>query len=414
MLFLFFYKEVAFFIYFILIAIVTFESIILTIRGIARKVPGAKIIGTGILFFTLFFLSIVLIAFFNNGLSFQENSIEGIIFLSMSGLAILSIPLFNSVYLAWSYSHLNKDLTKQLKQVEILSEKTLLQEQEKKIMLEQQNQELELKVNERTEEVTRQKNIIEQKNLSITENVRYAHRIQSATLPDRQKITRALGEIALVYLPKDIVSGDFYFFTEKNDQKIIIAGDCTGHGVSGALMSMIGSSLLNHIINEKGITQPEQILNELNEAVIDTLQQSDNETNDGMDVAVCSFNTNTNQLNFAGANRPLWLIRYGELTIVKPNKLPIGGLKQDKQRKFTSNSLQLITGDLVYIFTDGYADQFGGPVGKKMMSSRFKEFVCGVSNLPMPEQELLLKAQFEDWKGEADQVDDVLVIGVKI
>jgi serine phosphatase RsbU (regulator of sigma subunit) len=413
-IFLFVSKNIAFAIYFVLITTVTFESIILTVRGIYRKVKGAKIIGTGILFFTVFFLSIVLIALFNHGLSFQENSVEGIIFLWTCGLAILSIPLSMSVYLAWNYSYLNRDLKKQLKQVELLSEKNLQQEQEKKILLEQQNQELERKVEERTEEVTRQKNIIEQKNQSITENVRYAQRIQWATLPDRQKIARSLGEIALLYLPKDIVSGDFYFFAEKGDNRIIVAGDCTGHGVSGALMSMIGGSLLHHIINEKSITRPELILNELNEAVIDTLQQSENETHDGMDVAICNFSTTTNLLQYAGANRPLWLLRNGTETMIKPDKSPIGGLQLDKERKFTAHQMALLPGDTVYIFTDGYADQFGGPNGKKMMSSRFRAFLAGICHLPMGEQELLLKDEFEKWKGANDQVDDVLVIGVRI
>jgi serine phosphatase RsbU (regulator of sigma subunit) len=210
------------------------------------------------------------------------------------------------------------------------------------------------------------------------------------------------------------VSGDFYFFAEKGDNRIIVAGDCTGHGVSGALMSMIGGSLLHHIINEKSITRPELILNELNEAVIDTLQQSENETHDGMDVAICNFSTTTNLLQYAGANRPLWLLRNGTETMIKPDKSPIGGLQLDKERKFTAHQMALLPGDTVYIFTDGYADQFGGPNGKKMMSSRFRAFLAGICHLPMGEQELLLKDEFEKWKGATDQVDDVLVIGVRI
>ncbi len=316
-----------------------------------------------------------------------------------------------------------------------LSEKTLQQEQEKKAILENQKQNLEIEVTQRTIEVVAQKEKIEKqhselvleknkseellkdiqvKNKSITDNITYAKRIQSAILPDIQLIYKTLEDSFILYLPKDIVSGDFYAFTEKNNKVLIIAGDCTGHGVSGALMSMIGSSLLNQIIIEKGVDEPAMILNQLNSAVIETFRQGENESNDGMDVSICSIDLSTNTLQFSGANRPLWLVRNGVLEVYKPDKFPIGGLQAARDRRFSNTTVQLQKGDAIYIFTDGYSDQFGGEHNKKLMSARFKELLLSINHLGMREQEEYLKNYFENWKGSAEQVDDVLVIGVRI
>ncbi len=252
------------------------------------------------------------------------------------------------------------------------------------------------------------------KNKAITDNVTYAQRIQSAILPDLKLISKAFPQSFVLFLPKDIVSGDFYVFAEKNDRTLIIAGDCTGHGVSGAFMSMIGSSLLNQIINEKGFVLPSTILNELNKAVIESLKQSENDSSDGMDVAVCSLNRERNELHFSGANRPLWLIRGNELSQIRPDKIPIGGLQVARERSFTNHVIMLQPGDSLYIFTDGYADQFGGDHGKKLMTAKFKETLLSIQHLAMPEQEKHLNNVFSQWKGNHEQVDDVLVIGVKV
>jgi serine phosphatase RsbU (regulator of sigma subunit) len=179
-------------------------------------------------------------------------------------------------------------------------------------------------------------------------------------------------------------------------------------------MSMVGSSLLHQLINEKGITEPEQILEHLNAAIIYTLNQDETESNDGMDIALCSFDFNSNTVEFSGANRPLWLIRNNEFTAVKPDKFPIGGLQMQQGRSFTRHTLALQPGDAIYIFSDGYADQFGGPNGKKMLSSKFREKLLGLQQIKMAEQGDILRKHFDDWKGSLDQVDDVLVIGIRV
>jgi sigma-B regulation protein RsbU (phosphoserine phosphatase) len=295
------------------------------------------------------------------------------------------------------------------------NQKQLLEkEREKKELLENQNIELERKVNERTSEVLMQKEVIEIKNKAITDNLNYAQRIQSAILPDINRINKAFKQAFVLYLPKDIVSGDFYAFAQKDNRLLIVAGDCTGHGVSGAFMSMTGSSLLNQIINERGIGEPALILNQLNRSVIETFRQSENESNDGMDIAICSFDLAGKTLEYAGANRPLWLIRNREVITVKPDKFPIGGLQMAHDRTFTNAVLHLQENDAVYIFTDGYADQFGGDKGKKMMTAKFKDLLISLQSRTMREQEVFLKEHFENWKGDNEQVDDVLVIGISV
>jgi serine phosphatase RsbU (regulator of sigma subunit) len=179
-------------------------------------------------------------------------------------------------------------------------------------------------------------------------------------------------------------------------------------------MSMIGNSLLNQIINEKGITQPAAILEQLNLSVIESLQQSENDSTDGMDVAICALDSENCQVTFAGANRPLWHVSEGKLDTYKPDKLPIGGLQVGKERKFQQLTIPMVPGDTIYLFTDGYADQFGGTHGKKMMTSRFREQVQHIQHHEMAEQESYLRGYFERWRGENEQVDDVLVIGLKV
>nr|MBK9652366.1 SpoIIE family protein phosphatase [Bacteroidota bacterium] len=295
-----------------------------------------------------------------------------------------------------------------------MSEKALHQETEKKQILENLNNELEDKVILRTQEVMQQKELVEIKNKEITESVIYAKRIQAAILPDIKLMYRHLEQSFVLYIPKDIVSGDFYGFVHKEDKIIIAAADCTGHGVAGAFMSVIGSSMFNQIINEKNITQPAAILDALNDGIIDSLRQKESDSNDGMDVSILAFDLNKRIVDFAGANRPMWLIRNGELLTYKPNKFPIGGMQIIHEEKFSQHHIQLQPNDTIYIFSDGYADQFGGELGKKLMTKRFKEILVSIQHLSMPQQQLHLKRLFEKWKGQHSQVDDVLVIGIKI
>lgn len=280
---------------------------------------------------------------------------------------------------------------------------------------------LEEKISIRTVEVLQQKfelekknELIAEKNKEMTDSLNYAKRIQAAILPKSELITKAFPQSFILYMPKDIVSGDFYSFARKDGKIIIAACDCTGHGVAGAIMSMIGSSLMNQIINEKGITNPGEILNQLNLGIIDALKQTENSSHDGMDVSLCTFDLQNLELTFAGANRPLWLVRNNNLESFKSDKFPIGGLQIDHAGSFTNQQIKLEKGDAIYIFSDGYADQFGGMLCKKLMTKKFKEILLSIQDKPMNEQGDYLHQFIKDWMGDVEQVDDVMVIGIRI
>lgn len=268
---------------------------------------------------------------------------------------------------------------------------------------------LEAKVAERTYELA-------QKNADITSSIQYAKRIQSAILPELQVIYEHLPESFVLYKPKDIVSGDFYWFAQKNGINILAVGDCTGHGVPGALMSMIGHNLLNQIVQEKGIVEPDQILFELNIGVRAALKQDHNEqdTTDGMDIAICCFDTVRKEVLYAGALRPLIVIRKSLLTKIESDRFPIGGSQDTRDKKFTLHRFPVESGDLLYMFSDGFADQFGGEKGKKFMVKNLLQKLTLIQDKPMKEQALLLEKTFDDWKAGYQQVDDVLVVGVRI
>ncbi len=296
-------------------------------------------------------------------------------------------------------------------------------EQEVQLRTYQLRQEKE-KVEIVNKEVTEQKAIIEAKNHDITDSIKYAKNIQEALLPPLQNLHKELKDAFVLYLPKDIVSGDFYWFAKRNNKRFIASVDCTGHGVPGAFMSIIGNTLLNEIVTEKNITSPAEILNELHMGVKTSLKQSgnsENERRDGMDIALCSLNEDATVLEYAGANRPLWIFRQGKsgeesFEMIKANKFPIGGLEMENEvkRTFTNHSIKVEKGDTIYIFSDGYADQFGGPKGKKFMVGNMQKLASDIYQKPIKEQEQLFLKSFLDWKGSLEQVDDVLVIGFKI
>ncbi|HWY10557.1 MAG TPA: two-component regulator propeller domain-containing protein [Bacteroidia bacterium] len=280
-----------------------------------------------------------------------------------------------------------------------------------------ENKILEEKVEERTAEVV-QKNIeLDEINKDITASIRYAKRIQDAILPPDDFVKKYLPKTFILFKPKDIVSGDFYWLDDKKDQVLFAAVDCTGHGVPGAFMSIVGHSKLDQIVGEHGITKPSAILDELNKSVSDTLRQSyieDNSVKDGMDIALCSFNRKTNAMEYAGAFNPLWLIRKGELIEYKADKFPIGNLKAGENKKFTNHIIPLQEGDTLYIFSDGFADQFGGPNGKKLKYSTFKQLLLDNQHLSMDQQGELLNKTIEEWRGSLEQIDDILVIGTRL
>ena len=310
-----------------------------------------------------------------------------------------------------------------------------------------EKKELEQKVKERTlevmmqkEEIEQQKEVIEEKNKDITDSINYAKRIQEAILPKEEERKNLLQNSFVLFKPKDIVSGDFYWILEKDEKIIFVAADCTGHGVPGALMSMIGSSLLNQIVGEKGCCMPNQILDQLRVEIIKVLRQSGaaDESKDGMDACICMYDKNSRKLYFSGANNSLFFVRKnGELQDknnqhlkadlenenyklyeIKSDKQPVGFYL--KQTPFTLHEINIQQEDTVYLCSDGYADQFGGPKGKKFMSKKFKELLLSVQNKDMNEQHLLMEESIENWKNYDrslgsgyEQVDDILVIGVR-
>jgi PAS domain S-box-containing protein len=257
---------------------------------------------------------------------------------------------------------------------------------------------------------------IEKKNKAIRDSINYAKRIQHAMLPLREEIKSNLPDSFILFKPKDVVSGDFYWFSALGDDIFIAAADCTGHGVPGALMSMIGNSFLNEIVNEKKILEPAAILDTLRENIIKTLRQrgEESEAKDGMDISLCRISKKTLEMQFAGAFNPLYLIQNGELTEVKGDRFPIGYTKGKEGIRFQNHNFQLKKGDLIYLFTDGYADQFGGPKEKKFMYKHFKETLLSIREKPMAGQKEVLDNAIEDWKGPLEQIDDILVIGCRV
>jgi serine phosphatase RsbU (regulator of sigma subunit) len=262
----------------------------------------------------------------------------------------------------------------------------------------------------------RNEETIRRKNKDITDSINYARRLQYSILPDDKVISSALPGSFILYKPKDIVSGDFYWFhkEEDSDKCILASVDCTGHGVPGAFMSIIGYFHLNGTVTDHNITEPGEILSVLNKSVCKVLKQEseDATTKDSMEISLCVIDTVKRELQFASAMRPLYLIQNGELLEIKGNKFSIGGYMPEK--RFTSHTLTLNAGDTFYMTSDGFADQTGGDSGRKFMSKKFKDLLLSIQAHSMADQKVILEKAFEEWKGDHGQVDDVLVIGVRM
>ena len=280
-------------------------------------------------------------------------------------------------------------------------------------------------VEERTAEVVRQKEEIAGQNKTleklykhVTDSIHYAKRIQNSILPPLTLIQKSLPETFILYKPKDIVSGDFYWFDQHGDDIIIASVDCTGHGVPGALMSMIGNNILNQSTIKYGADNAALLLDELNQGVALALRigQDSQNAKDGMDISLCRINFKLNLLQFSGAFNPLYLIRNGDLIEIKPDKFPIGYYVEDPDKKYKNHDFQIMENDIFYLFTDGYADQFGGPNGKKFMGRQFKELIMRIYTMPMEMQREILETTIDDWKKTAgvEQLDDIQVIGVRL
>jgi serine phosphatase RsbU (regulator of sigma subunit) len=275
-------------------------------------------------------------------------------------------------------------------------------------------EEMEEKVRERTQEVMEKSGKLELAYREIRDSIHYARRIQEAILPAEQVIYKVFSDSFIFYRPKDIVCGDFYWFAHLGDEVVMAAIDCTGHGVPGALMTVIGNSILHQIVNFSGVTDPAKILNQLDRRLLEIMRHHGGAiTNDGMDVSVCRYKISKKELTFAGAKRPLYLFKKGEVLEIKVNKFPIGSFQYDAEKLFTEHRLNVNAGDTIYMFSDGYQDQFGGPDGKKLMIGVFRKLLQDIQEMPMKDQVKQVEKRMQQWQGDMEQTDDMLLMGVR-
>ncbi|MDX2304313.1 MAG: SpoIIE family protein phosphatase [Microscillaceae bacterium] len=335
----------------------------------------------------------------------QERANRNILIFSVVGAALLLVA-------AVFYIN-NRKISGQKNQ---LAEKNLMLEESARIMDEKNKQ-----IHEKNDQLVVQTQELEEKNAKITDSIRYAQTIQQSILPNSKEIGAVFSEFFIFYAPRDIVSGDFYWFTKKDSEIIITAADCTGHGVPGAFMTVMGNTLLNQIVNINSITDPAEILSVLNERVRNTLkQQKEGELRDGdgMDMALLKINTEEKLAYFAGAKNPLYYVKGDELLYIKGSNISIGGTLKNQNKEFKNRCLELDGDEIFYLVSDGFQDQLGGLDSqgkrKKYMKTRFMDFIKHVSKFPLLEQEKMFKAEFNNWKGNHDQTDDVVVIAFKL
>jgi len=333
-------------------------------------------------------VAMVLITFAATAFFFKLNGNIGLeFFLMHGGLLLIVVALFMIALIEFRYSLTVKEL-------------------KAKLALQVSNDLL-----------AKQKAITEQKNEDITDSIHYAKGIQTAILGSTRPLTEWFDEAFVFYEPKDILGGDFYWF-HRNEQTgviTVIAADCTGHGVPAALMTVLGNSLLDEIVIQKGITSPDQILTELDQRIIETLGRNataSQRMHDGMDMSVLSISDR--EVRFAGANNPLLLIGSNGKQLVKGSKYPIGSEQYDGAKVFELHVFERVKGDRAYLFTDGFQDQFGGADGRKYMSRNFRDLLHALSDLPMMQQRVVLQKDFQEWKGDTEQTDDVLVVGIRL
>jgi serine phosphatase RsbU (regulator of sigma subunit) len=390
------------------------EAVRTVIYAIRKKMLGSSIIGAGVMTFFLFIFILIVDAVVIGDLSFDFDEDVGQYIFILVFMCIISIPLSMSIYLAYVFAFTNRNLEEKLVEVEELSARSIAQEKEKQQILSDQNVTLEKQVTERTLEIVEQKKVIEEKNKDIIDSINYAKRIQSAMLPEESVFKNIFTNSFILYQPRDIVSGDFYYAAELNGDKLIVAADCTGHGVPGALMSMVGCNIIQKLSNENEISDPKLLLETLHTELRSALKQNipGSVNRDGMDLAAVLIRKN--DILFSSANRPvIWFDHKNELKELKPTKTPVGGSHIEKV------DLQLISLDKkevkqLFLFSDGFADQFGGPEGKKLMVSKFKLWLNQIISLGSEEQLKFLTENFANWKNTNEQVDDVMVIGIKV
>ncbi|HXP50282.1 MAG TPA: SpoIIE family protein phosphatase, partial [Bacteroidia bacterium] len=294
----------------------------------------------------------------------------------------------------------------------------LKQKQKANAIITRQKEEVE----KQKELVEHQKAIVDEKNKDITDSIHYASRIQRALLTTDGYINKYLSEYFILFKPRDIVSGDFYWaFAEGNKKNMVhfACCDCTGHGVPGAFMSLLNISMLNETVIERNIARPDMVLNDIRNNIIKALNPKgvDTESKDGMDCSLVAFDLEQRTMQVACANNPVWIVRNGEsikvVEEIAPDKMPVG-VHYGEQKPFTVHNVKLNKGDCVYLFTDGYADQFGGPKGKKFKYKQLQQLVMDNCQLTMQEQKKILSETLENWKGNLEQVDDVLIVGIRV
>ena len=320
------------------------------------------------------------------------------------GRAVNKANLYRYISKPWNETDLQmtvKEAVKGFRQAKKIKEQNL--------ELKKYNEHLEELVTERTLEIIKQKEIIEKKNSNILASINYATRIQKAILP-QEKYFKNIVENFVLFMPKDIVSGDFFWLKEKEDKIYVVAADCTGHGVPGAFMSMLGVSFLNEII--KSCDKPDGILNMLRDRVITTLNDTNEEgvLQDGMDIALSVYNKKTKILEFSGAYNPLLIIRNNEIIELKADRMPIGIHVKDKN-KFTTKQIDVQPNDKFYMFSDGYIDQFGGENDKRYKTKNFRKLILEIHKENFEKQKELLYNNFLNWKGNKSQLDDIVIIG---
>jgi serine phosphatase RsbU (regulator of sigma subunit) len=263
--------------------------------------------------------------------------------------------------------------------------------------------------------ISQQKELVEEKQKEILDSINYARRIQYALLTSDQLLRKYLPDYFVLFRPKDVVSGDFYWGTPTGDGFLYITGDCTGHGVPGAFIILLNITKLNEVVNEHRITRPDLVLNKVREEIISVLNPdgSEQQSSDGMDAILCSIDPGKMLLRFAAANNALYIVRQRKLITFRPDKMPVGK-GHDDMVPFTLNEIKLEKGDTIYTLTDGFADQFGGVAGKKFKTRQLEEFILSINDCDMQTQKRKLGQALDDWRGNLEQVDDVCIIGVRV
>ncbi|MEN8228109.1 MAG: SpoIIE family protein phosphatase [Bacteroidota bacterium] len=389
------------------------------LKAVVRKRQGSKLMYLSVL---IMFASLIHDSFLSNGFIkgfgyyISSYGFVGLIILQSLVLAqMFSITFKNNINLTVNLEKIVKERTKIIDEQKTVLENQNLDVLRQKEEIQYQNEAL----NQRNEEIEAQRDLAHIQNEEITDSINYARRIQSAMLTPETYISELLNENFILYKPRDIVSGDFYWIKQVNQYVVIVAADCTGHGIPGAFLSILGISYLNEIVLRREITQANLVLNELRKQIKNSLRQygGRDESKEGIDMALCALDLKNNMMQYSGANNPLYLIRgvdkETKLIEFKADRMPLG-YYYGKDISFTNHDIKLEPGDTFYLFSDGFINQKGGKENKKYMSRQFRNLLLGIQDQPMHDQKLILDHTFSDWMGNNSQLDDILVVGVRV